>query len=228
MTFNPQKRMKVRIWVMLKTRILIADDHTMVAEACKNLLEPEYEVVGIVGDGRAVVQAAEELKPDIVLMDIGMPFLNGLDAGHEIKTARPLTKLVYLTMNPDLNLAAEAFRNEASGYLLKTGAASELLVAVRTVLRDEKYLSPAVSKETIDSLMLRGAQLFLGEVRLSERQREVLQLLAEGKPMKEVATALKVTVRTVAFHKYRIMDRLRLKSNAELVQYAMRHHLIAT
>jgi DNA-binding NarL/FixJ family response regulator len=212
---------------MHKPRILIADDHVLVAEACRKLLEPEYEVVGTVCDGRALVRAAAELRPDIVLVDVGMPVLNGLDAGRQIKTAMPSVKLVFLTMNSDIELAAEAFRRRASGFVLKTCAASELLTALRVVLRGETYLSPSISKETVKFMTRSNDEFVEEDERLTERQREVLQLLAEGKSMKEVAAILSVAARTVAFHKYRMMDQLKVRSNAELVQYAVKHHLVA-
>jgi DNA-binding NarL/FixJ family response regulator len=213
---------------MLKPRILIADDHTLVAEACKKLLEPEYEVVGTVSDGRQLVRAAAaDPKPNVVIVDIGMPILNGLDAGQQVKQAAPSIKLIYLTMNSDVELAAEAFRRKASGYVLKTCAASELLVAVRVVLRGGTYLSPTIPKATVGFLTRQNKELIEEGARLTERQREVLQLLAEGKSMKEVAAVLNVATRTVAFHKYRIMEQLKLHSNAELIQYAMRHYLVA-
>lgn len=211
---------------MLKPKVLIADDHILVAEACKKLLEPDYDVVGIVADGRALVQAAAEHTPDVVLIDIGMPILNGLDAGQQIKEAMSSTKIVYLTMNMDVDLAAEAFRRRASGYILKTGAASELLVGLRAVLRGGTYLSPAISRETVGFLTRQKKKVVEEGERLTDRQREVLQLLAEGKSMKEVAAILNVATRTIAFHKYRMMEVLRMRSNAELVQYAMRHHII--
>jgi DNA-binding NarL/FixJ family response regulator len=207
-------------------RILIADDHTLVAEACKKLLESEYDVVATVSDGRALVRAAAELKPHLIIVDVGMPLLNGLDAGQQVKEFLPSVKLVYLTMNHDADLAAEAFRRGASGYLLKTCAASELAIAVREVLRNKSYLSPMIAKDTVDFLLRQDKKLIDEEDRLTERQREVLQLLAEGKCMKEVAGVLNITTRTVAFHKYRIMEVLNAKSSAELVQYAMRNHLI--
>src|SRR6267143_2248828 len=208
-------------------RILIADDHTLVAEACKKLLENDYEVVGTVGDGRSLVRAAVELRPHLIIVDVAMPLLNGLDAGQQIKELLPAVKLVYLTMNHDADLAAEAFRRGASGYLLKTCAAAELTTAVREVLRGKSYLSPTIAKDTVDFLLRQGKRLIEEGDRLTERQREVLQLLAEGKCMKEVAGVLNVTTRTVAFHKYRIMEVLNVRTNAELVQYAIRQHLIA-
>lgn len=212
----------------IRPRILIADDHPMVADSCRNLLEPEYEVVGKVADGRALVLAAARLRPDLILLDISMPLLNGLDAGQQIKQLLPAVKLVYLTMNLDRDLAVEAFRRGASAYLLKTCAASELVTAIREVLNDRSYLSPSITESIVD-LLLRKETVFSQEGDpLTERQREVLQLLAEGKSMKEVASILILSTRTVAFHKYRIMEVLRIRSNAELVQYAMRNHIIAT
>jgi len=206
---------------------MIADDHAFVADACKKLLEPEYDVVATVGDGRALVRIAATLKPQVIIIDIGMPLLNGLDAGYQVKQLLRSVKLVFLTMNTDPVLAAEAFRRGASAYLLKTCAASELAVAIREVLKGMSYLSPAIAKETVDFLLRQDKEFIDEGQRLTERQREVLQLLTEGKSMKEVAYALNVTTNTVAFHKYRIMEILNAKSNAELVQYAIRNHVIA-
>jgi DNA-binding NarL/FixJ family response regulator len=208
-------------------RILIADDHTLVAEACRKLLEGEYEVVATVSDGRALVRAVAELRPHLVIVDVSMPLLNGLDAAQQAKELLPSVKVIFLTMNHDADLAAEAFRRGASGYLLKTCAASELAIAVREVLRGKSYLSPMIAKDTVDFLLRQDKRLVEEGQKLTERQREVLQLLAEGKCMKEVAAVLNLTTRTVAFHKYRIMEVLNVRSNAELVQYAIRNHLIA-
>ena len=208
-----------------RSQIMIADDHTFVADACRNLLEPEFDVVATVGDGRALVRIAANLKPQVIIIDIGMPLLNGLDAGCQVKQILPSVKLVFLTMNTDPALAAEAFRRGASGYLLKTCAASELILAIRKVLKGMSYLSTAIAKETIDFL-LRQDKKFIEGQRLTERQREVLQLLTEGKSMKQVAYALNVSKETVAFHKYRIREVLNAKNDAELVQYAVRSHII--
>jgi DNA-binding NarL/FixJ family response regulator len=207
-------------------KIVIADDHTLVAEACRKLLEADYEVA-TVSDGRALVRAVAECRPHLVIVDVAMPLLNGLDAAQQAKELMPSVKVVFLTMNHDADLAAEAFRRGASGYLLKTCAASELVVAVREVLRGKSYLSPMIARDTVDFLLRQGKKLVDEADKLTERQREVLQLLAEGKCMKEVAAALNLTARTVAFHKYRIMEVLNVKSNAGLVQYAIRNHLIA-
>lgn len=210
-----------------RSRVLIADDHNLVAELCKSLLETEFDVVGVVSDGRALLRAVGELKPDVIVVDIAMPILNGLDAGRQVKQMRPAVKLVFLTMNSDPEIAAECFARGASGYLLKTCAAAEMVLAVREVLRGKTYLCKALSRDTIDSLRWQQKELVSEEARLTDRQREVLQLLAEGKVMKEVGGVLHMTPRTVAYHKYRIMELLGAKSNAELVKYAIRNHMIA-
>jgi DNA-binding NarL/FixJ family response regulator len=210
-----------------RSRILIADDHNLVAELCKRLLERDFDVVGAVSDGRALVRAAGELKPDVIVLDIAMPVLNGLDAGRQVKKMLPGVKLIYLTMNPDAEVAAEAFARGASGYLLKTCAAAEMVLAVRQVLLGKTYLSKTMSRDAIDSLRWQHKELINEEERLTDRQREVLQLLAEGKVMKEVGGILHMTTRTVAYHKYRIMEVLGVRSNAELVKYAVRNHMVA-
>ncbi|MGA9496659.1 MAG: response regulator transcription factor [Terriglobales bacterium] len=210
-----------------RSRILIADDHNLVAELCKRLLEAEFDVVGVVSDGRALVRSARALKPDVIVLDIAMPILNGLDAGQQVKAALPEVRLVYLTMNDDMEVAAEAFRRGASGYLLKTCAAAEMVTAVRAVLRGKTYMSSALSRDTVNFLRRQEKDLVKEDDRLTERQREVLQLLAEGKVMKEVGSILNMTTRTVAYHKYRMMEVLGAKSNAELVKYAVRNHMVA-
>lgn len=210
-----------------RPRILIADDHTLVAELCKKLLDVEFDVVGIVTDGRALVRAAARLRPDLTLIDVGMPILNGLDSGQQIKKMMPALKILYLSMNSDPEIVAEAFRRGGSGYLLKTCASSQLVIAVREILRGKTYMSNELPHETIDYLRRRDTRRLDATARLTERQREVLQLLAEGKVMKEVGAILNMTTRTVAFHKYRMMETLGVTSNAELVRYAVKSHLVA-
>ena len=212
---------------MRAPRVLLADDHALVLGAFEKLLAEECEVVGQVSDGRALVAAAEQLKPDVVILDISMPLLNGLDAGRQIKQKLRNTKLIFLTMNEDADLAAEAFRAGASGYLLKRSAASELMTAVREVMQGRSYVTPLVTEGLVGSLINtdeRKSRSGGGE--LTMRQREVLQLLAEGRSMKEVAAMLNLTPRTVAFHKYRMMEQLKIKSTAELIQYAVKHHIV--
>jgi len=210
-----------------RARILIADDHNLVAELCKRLLETEFDVVGTVSDGRALLRAAGELKPDVIVVDVAMPILNGLDAGRQVKEVLPGVKLIYLTMNPDVEIAAEAFRRGARGYLLKTCAAVELVLAVREVLRGKSYMSPALPQDTINFLRNQHKNMVNEDERLTQRQREVLQLLAEGRVMKEVSSILHMSTRTVAYHKYRMMEVLGAKSTAELVKYAIKNHIVA-
>jgi DNA-binding NarL/FixJ family response regulator len=211
----------------IRPRILIADDHTLIADLCKRLLETEFEVVGTVGDGRALIRAAAILNPGVIVVDVAMPVLNGIDAACQVKQELRSVKVIYLTMNPDPEIAAEAFRRGASGYLLKTCAASEMVAAVRAVLQGRPYVSATLARGDVNHLRRRPKKLVEEEDKLTERQREVLQLLAEGKVMKEVGAILNMTTRTVAFHKYRIMEALAAKSNAELVRYAVRNHIVA-
>lgn len=210
-----------------RIRVLIADDHKLVAEACKNLLEPEFNVVALVPDGRELLKQAAELRPDVVILDISMPQLNGLDAGELIKQKNRSIKLIYLTMSLGADVAAEAFRRGASGYVLKQCSAEELLIAVRRVVRGESYLSPLITRDTVEFLLRSGAS-YHQEKKISGRQSEVLQLLAEGRSMKEIAYILQLKPGTVAFHKYRIMDILGIKTSAALIEYAIRHHMISS
>jgi DNA-binding NarL/FixJ family response regulator len=204
---------------------LIADDHALIAEALKKLLAADFDVVAIVHDGRQLIRTAQELRPDVILVDIGMPLLNGLQAAQRIKRILPRVKLVYVTVNQDADLVAEAFRRGASAYLPKTSAGSELVSAIHTVVRGEKYVSPIVAAH-VGPLWRTACVEGSTEPALTDRQLEVLQLLAEGKSMKEVAALLELTTRTVAFHKYRLMQNLHLKNDAEVVQYAIRRHII--
>jgi DNA-binding NarL/FixJ family response regulator len=207
-----------------RARLLIADDHTLVAEACKQVLEPEFQVVGIVTNGRDLLRVASELEPEVVILDISMPQLNGLDAGEQLQRLLPSCKLVFLTMNMAPDVAAEAFRRGAAGYVVKSSGVEELVIAVRRALRSESYLSPFITKETVDFL-LRNDQVS-ADKRLTRRQSEILQLLAEGMSMKEIANVLNLKPGTIAFHKYNIMQTLGLTTNAGLLQYAIKHHLV--
>lgn len=210
-----------------RPRILIAEDHLFLAELCKKLLDGEFDVIGIVSEGRAMVREAPRLKPDVILVDVAMPTLNGLDAGRQVKRILPSAKLLYLSMKNDPEIVAEAFRLGASGYMLKTCTSSQLVVAVRTILRGRTYMSPTLPRERIEYLRRQDAQRVEDATRLTERQREVLQLLAEGMYMKEVGAVLNMTTRTVAFHKYRIMEKLGARSAAELVRFAVENHMLA-
>jgi DNA-binding NarL/FixJ family response regulator len=208
-----------------RARLVIADDHLLVAEACKSLLEPEFEVVALVSDGRALLEVGKALHPDVAVVDIGMPLLNGLDAGEQLKALVPSIKLVFLTMNLDAQIAAEAYRRGALGYVLKNSAAAELVIAIREALKGQSYLSPLITGETV-KFLLRGDKPYRAEERITARQREVLQLLVEGMSMKEIASTLHLKPGTVAFHKYRAMESLGLKTNTELLQYAIKHHMV--
>ena len=210
---------------MDRPRILIADDHTLVAEAFKTLLEPDYLVIKLVTDGRSLLLAAKELKPDVVLLDLGMPLLNGLDAGQELKKSFPRTKLIILTMNEDPDVASKALRNWAAGYLLKKSAGIELKKAISEVLRGHSYVTPCIAQKLMDEFIRDPRPDRAKE--LTQRQRQVLQLLAEGQSMKEAAAVLDIAVRTIAFHKYRIMEDFDLKTNADLVRFAIREHIIS-
>jgi DNA-binding NarL/FixJ family response regulator len=211
---------------MNRPKVLLADDHVLLAQALEHLLQAEFDVVGTVPDGRALLKAAGELSPDVVVVDIGMPLLNGLDAGEQLKALHPGIKVIFLTQNREPRFAVEAFRRQASGYLLKDSAASELTTAIREALRGNTYVSPSIAKGMVDEVAGPDAS-HITRRELSAREREVLQLLAEGKSMKEVAAVLDISPRTVEFHKYRIMELLRVKTNAELVQQAIKLGLIA-
>jgi DNA-binding NarL/FixJ family response regulator len=203
--------------------ILLADDHTILLEALQALLTPEFDVVGIVTDGRTLVSESLRLKPDLVVLDIAMPLLGGLEAGRQIRAQCKDIKLVYLTMNSDPEMAAEALRIGALGYVLKASAASELRTAIRQALDGRSYITPLITRDVVDSLIDQRKRLPV----LTSRQCEVLQLLAEGRSMKEVGAILKLTARTVAFHKYRMMEQLRVRSSAELIRFAVKHGVVA-
>jgi DNA-binding NarL/FixJ family response regulator len=209
-----------------RPRVLIADDHLLVAEAYKRLLESEFEIVGVVTDGRELIDSAGELRPDVILVDVAMPCLNGLDACEQIKTKDTAVRIIFVTMTDCPELAAEAFRRGASGFVTKCCGADELHVAVRRVLLGESYLSPMITEDTL-TLLLRPNQENRKNKSISLRQREIVQLLAEGESMKEVAYRLNLRPGTVAFHKYKMMKSLGIKTNAELVEYAMSQHMIA-
>jgi DNA-binding NarL/FixJ family response regulator len=212
---------------MSKIRVLLADDHTIVAEGLRSLLESEFEFVGTVGDGRALLDAAQKLKPDVIVADISMPLLNGLDAARQLKREGATAKIIFLTMHTEAQLAAEAFRAGASGYLLKSSAGEELIAAIHEVIKGRSYVTPLITRDVLSFLMDTGGQPEQPAVKLTPRQREVLQLVAEGRTMKEVASILKISARTVESHKYEMMEALGVQTNAELVQYAIKIGLVS-
>jgi DNA-binding NarL/FixJ family response regulator len=209
-----------------RPRVLLADDHRLLREAFVKLLEPDCDVVGAVADGRALLEAAPKLRPDVVVLDVAMPQLNGLDAARQLKRSMPDVKVIFLTVSEDPDLAAEAFRSGASAFLLKNSAASELLQAIRDVSQGRSYVTPLATRDMLDTLM-RQPESSKGGRELSQRQREVLQLLAEGRTMKEIADILKITARTVAFHKYSMMQGLGIKTSAELIQFAIKKRIVS-
>ncbi|MEQ1790914.1 MAG: response regulator transcription factor [Nitrospiraceae bacterium] len=210
---------------MKKPRVLMADDHSLILAGLRKLVEADCDVVGAVEDGRSLVEAAQRLRPDLILLDISMPLLNGLEAARQLRTLVPDCKLIFLTMHASPTYAAEAFQAGASGYLLKRSAASELGLAIKAVLHGQHYLTPSLTKEVLDSV-LKPSTGERGEPvsgALTARQREVLQLVAEGHGTKEIATILSVSVKTVEFHKSRLMQQLDLHTTADLTKYAITH-----
>jgi len=212
---------------MTKTKILLADDHTMFVEALQKVLEPEFELVGSVGDGRALLDAAPRLAPDVILLDLSMPLLNGIDAAQQLSRLVPSTKIVFLSMHGDPTYVTEAFRAGASGYVLKRARAAELIQAIRAALRCQLYVSPLVAKGILEPFLHQRAYPASAQTTLTLRQREVLQLVAEGRSFKEISSILCISVKTVDFHKARIAKQLGLHTKADLTKYAVTHGLIS-
>lgn len=211
---------------MRRARVLLADDHRIVAEGLKGLLEPEFDLVGIVEDGRAMLETAEKLRPDVVVVDVSMPLLNGIEAVRQLKKKHKEIAVVFLTMHVDVTYAAKAFEAGASGYVLKHSAPSELITAISSALKGRTYITPLLAGELLQfhkqNLQDEGGK----EDKLTARQREVLQLLAEGRSIKEIAAILDISSRTVEFHKYSLMETLGLKTSADLVRYAVKHGIV--
>jgi len=213
---------------LMRPRLLMADDHTLVLEGIRKLLENEFELVGTVEDGRALLRAAEQLRPDVILLDISMPLLNGIEACRQLVKLMPKVRVIFLTMHTDVVYVEEALRAGGAGYLLKRSAASELTSAINSVMRGSRYVTPLIDwKEATSRVRRKGANKTASE-RLSPRQREVLQLVAEGGANKEIAALLHVSEKTVDFHKSCIKRELMLNSTAELTQFAIKHHIIGT
>ena len=210
---------------MKKPRVLMADDHSLILAGLRKLVEAECDVVGTVEDGRALVEAAQKLRPDLILLDISMPLLNGLDAARQLTKLVPESKVIILTMHASPTYATEAFQAGASGYLLKRSAVSELSQAIQSVLQGQQYLTPLITKDVLDSVFKpsTGKRGKPASTALTPRQREVLQLVAEGRGTKEIATILSVSVKTVEFHRFRIMQQLDIHTTADLTKYAITH-----
>ena len=211
---------------MNRPRLLVADDHTLLLEGFRLMLEPEFELVGSVGNGQALLTEAPRLRPDIILLDISMPLLNGIDAAGQLTRLLPSAKVIFVTQHAGAEFVAEAFRAGAAGYLLKQAAASELLTAIREVLKGRHYISPLVAREAVDALLAVSKSESKPAERLTPRQREVLQLVAEGRSRKEIASILNITVKTVEFHKATLMRDLDLHTSPDLTRYAIEHGLI--
>ena len=211
-----------------KPRVLLADDHTMFLAGLCSLLESEFELVGTAEDGRALLAAAPELQPEVVILDITMPLLNGIEAARQLRKSAPETKIIFLTMHVERAFIREAFRAGASGYVLKSSAPSELVTAIREVLRGRAYVTPMITKKMLDVWLEAGPEPEKLLPDLTPRQREVLQLVAEGHSVKQIASLLAISPKTVEFHKYRIMDELSVHSVAQLTQYAIRHGMISS
>ena len=213
---------------MSRARVLLADDHPLVLAALRSLVEAECDVVGAVSDGRALVEAASRLKPEVIVLDISLPLLNGIDAARQVKKDQPEVKILFLTMHANLAYLKEALVAGATGYLLKTSARDELLGALRDVIRNRLHVSPGFGEEIVDQFERRPRTLAGAQSVLTVRQREILQLVAEGRTAKEIAGILNVSVQTVAFHKHQIMEKLGLRTTAELTKYAIQEGLVAT
>lgn len=208
----------------MKYRVVLADDHTILLDGLRRILEPDLTVVGVATDGRQLVGLIENMKPDLAVADISMPLLNGLDALRQCKAARLRTRFIFLTANLDVGLATEAFRLGAAGYVLKLAAGEELAGAIREVLAGRTYVTPRIAGEVMQSLMNPEAS---GQVQLTIREREVLQLLAEGKTLKEIGAILEMSPRTAEFHKNNLVAKTGLRTTAELARYAARHGLVS-
>lgn len=211
---------------MPRTKVLLADDHAVVAQGLSALLEDTFDLAGVVHDGRALVEAVDTLHPDVVVTDISMPLLNGLDAVRQIRLRHPQVKVIILTMHRETQLAVDAFRAGASGYMLKVSPGEELITAIEQVALGRAYVTTLLSKDLI-TLLLEAGNESPSENPLTPRQREILQLVAEGRTMKEVASILDISPRTAESHKYEIMKVLGVDSTAALIQYAIRLKLVA-
>lgn len=212
---------------MKRPRVLLADDHKIVVEGLRGLLESEFELVGTVENGRDLVAAAQELNPDVIVADVSMPLLNGIEAAQQLKKANSQAKFIFLTMHLDASYATRALEAGASGYVLKHSAPSELVQAIREALRGRVYITPLIAKDVLQTFMDESHGVRRGRVELTPRQREVLQLVGEGHSAKEIATILHISTRTVEFHKYRIMEDLNLRTNAGLIQYAVKNGIVS-
>ena len=211
---------------MKRTTVLLADDHAIVVEGLRRVLEPEFDVVGTVADGHALVESAETLRPDVIVVDVSMPLLNGIEATRQIRATNQQTKIVFLSMHPDVVYVSEALQAGGSAYVLKSSAGTEIVTAIREALQGGTFVTPAIDKATLEAQMRRD-QRSPGRSALSPRQTEVLQMITEGRSTKEIAEILQISPRTVEFHRYHAMESLGLHTIAELVQYAIKHQIVS-
>ena len=211
----------------MKPKVVLADDHTIVTEGLKALLAPEFQIVATVDNGRAAIKAVRDFNPAVVILDISMPLLNGIDTAREIRKFDPKVKIVFLTMHTELAYVQEAFAAGASGYVIKHSASIDLLLAIRRALLGRTYITPGVAENEVDALLRGSRRARTPSAQLTSRQREVLQLLAEGRSAKEAAAILNLSSRTVEFHKYRLMQQLGLQTTAQLTQFAIKHKIIS-
>jgi DNA-binding NarL/FixJ family response regulator len=211
---------------MKRTTVLLADDHAIVVEGLRRVLEPEFDVVGTVADGHALVESAETLRPDVIVVDVSMPLLNGIEATRQIRATNQQTKIVFLSMHPDVVYVSEALQAGGSAYVLKSSAGIEIVTAIREALQGGTFVTPAIDKATLEAQMRRDQRSPGRSASLSPRQTEVLQMITEGRSTKEIAEILQISPRTVEFHRYRAMESLGLHTIAELVQYAIKHQIV--
>jgi len=213
---------------MHKPRVLLADDHTLIIEGFRRILEGHYNLVGTATDGRALLDSAKVLQPDIIILDVSMPLLNGIDAAGQLKKLCPQAKLIFVTMHADTDYVRAAFESGASAYVLKRSAVDELEQAIRAVLAGHSYITPLITKDLLDVFLSKTPGKQGGTDGLTMRQREVLQLLTEGRTAKDIAGILHISSRTVEFHKGQIMEQLKLQSTADLIKYAIAHGIVTT
>ncbi len=212
---------------MPKPRVVLADDHSLVLEGFRRILEHQCDLVGMVEDGRALIEVAQRTQPDIAILDVSMPLLNGIDAAMQLKKLQPSIKMIFVTMHDDVDYVRSAFEAGASGYLLKRSAVDELEQAIRVVWAGNTYITPLIAKDLIETFLATRPAPSRHKKVLTFRQREVLQLLAEGRAVKEIAVRLKISTRTVEFHKAQAMEQLGLRTTAELIKYALTHGILA-
>ncbi|MCU1233005.1 MAG: response regulator containing a CheY-like receiver domain and an DNA-binding domain [Candidatus Solibacter sp.] len=212
---------------MKRATLLLADDHAIVVEGLRRVLERDFDVIGAVEDGLALVEATQRLAPDVVVVDISMPLLNGIEAARQIRAANQSAKVVFLSMHPDVVYVSEALLAGGAAYVLKSSAGFEIVTAIRLALQGKTYITPTINRTTLDAQMKRDRGACEPAGTLSPRQRGVLQMVAEGRSTKDIAVALRISPRTVEFHRYRAMESLGLRSLAELIQYAIKHRIVS-